>query len=118
MGVPLKPSFRCDNQCSEKSFSYWQLALVVVDEGDEAYTTNLRLKCFNKHLQAKRRTAADKRAVERGGGKDGVSSKNVENVGGKAFYACFVGYFLQERSRVKRYRELADEEKQTGVQGQ
>ena len=27
-------------------------------------------------------------------------------------------YFLQERSRVKRFRELADEEKQAGIQGQ
>ena len=39
--VPLKPSFRCDIQCSEKTLSYWQLASVVVNEGDEAYTTNL-----------------------------------------------------------------------------
>ena len=45
--------FRCDNLCSEKSLSYWQLASVVVNEGDEAYTTNLCQKCFNKHLQAK-----------------------------------------------------------------
>ena len=27
-------------------------------------------------------------------------------------------YFLQEKSRVKRFRELADEEKQAGIQGQ
>ena len=27
-------------------------------------------------------------------------------------------YFLQERSRVKRFRQLADEEKQEGTQGQ
>ena len=51
--VPLKPLFRCDRQCSEKTLGYWQLASVVVNEGDEAYTTNLCQKCFNKHLQAK-----------------------------------------------------------------
>ena len=45
--------FRCDNQCSEKTLSFWQLASVVVNEGVEAYTTNLCQKCFNKHLQAK-----------------------------------------------------------------
>ena len=39
--VPQKPLFRFDNQCSDKTLSYWQLASVVVDEGDEAYTTNL-----------------------------------------------------------------------------
>ena len=51
--VPLKSLFRCDKQCSEKTLSYWQLASVVLNEGDEAYTTNLCQKCFNGHLQAK-----------------------------------------------------------------
>ena len=51
--VPPKPLFRCDRQCSEKTLSYWQLASVVVNEGDEAHTTNLCQMCFNKHLQAK-----------------------------------------------------------------
>ena len=53
MSVPLKPLFLCDKQRSEKTLSYWQLASVVLNEGDEAYTTNLCQKCFNKHLQAK-----------------------------------------------------------------
>ena len=52
--VPPKPLFRCDRQCSEKTLSCWQLASVVVNEGDEAFSTNLCQKCFNKHLQAKR----------------------------------------------------------------
>ena len=51
--VPQKPLFRCDRQCSEKTLSCWQLASVVVNEGDEADTTNLCQMCFNKHLQAK-----------------------------------------------------------------
>ena len=51
-GVPLKPLFRYDKQCSEKTVSCWQLASVEVDDGDEAYTTNLCQKCSNKHLQA------------------------------------------------------------------
>ena len=41
VSAPLKHLFRCDNQCSEKTLSYWQLASVAVNEGDEAYTTNL-----------------------------------------------------------------------------
>ena len=53
VSVPLKPLFRCDNQCSQKTLSYWRLASVVLDEGDEAYTTNLCQKSFNKHLHAK-----------------------------------------------------------------
>ena len=47
VSVPLKPLFRCDNQCSEKTLSYLHLASVVLNEGDEAYTTNLCQKCFN-----------------------------------------------------------------------
>ena len=49
----LKPLFRCDKQFSEKTLSYWHLASVVVNEGDEAFPTNLCQKCFNNHLQAK-----------------------------------------------------------------
>ena len=55
VSVPLKNLFRCDNQCSEKTLSCWQLASVVLNVGDEAYTTNLCQKCFHKHLQAKRK---------------------------------------------------------------
>ena len=71
VSVPPKLLFRCDKQCSEKTLSCWQLASVVVNEGDEAYTTNLCQKCFNKHLQAtgeepltnvQRRQAVEKKA--------------------------------------------------------
>ena len=78
VSVPLKPLFRCDNQCSEKTFSLWQLASVVVNEGDEAKTTNLCQKCFNKRLQAKGEKAAVKCAMATGGGKEGVSRKDVD----------------------------------------
>ena len=40
ISVPQKPLFRCDNQCSEKTLSFWQLASVVSKEGEESYTTN------------------------------------------------------------------------------
>ena len=53
VNVPLKPLFRGDNQCSEKTLSCWQLVSVVLNEGGESYTINLCQKCFNKHLQAK-----------------------------------------------------------------
>ena len=53
VSVPLKPLFRCDHQCTEKTTSYRQLASMVGSERDEAYTTNLCQNCFNKRLQAK-----------------------------------------------------------------
>ena len=43
---------RCDKQCREKSFSYGQSASVVINEGQESYTTNLCWKCFNNSLKA------------------------------------------------------------------
>ena len=35
ISVPQNPSFRCGNQCSEKTLSHWQLAPVVINEGEE-----------------------------------------------------------------------------------
>ena len=75
--VPLKPLFRCDKQCSEKTLSNWQLASVVLNEGDEAYTTRLCQKCVNTP-SGKRRKTAVKCAVETCSGKECVSRKNVE----------------------------------------
>ena len=51
--VPQKLTFRCDNQCSAETLSFWQLALVVIREGEESYTTNLCQNCYNDSLKAK-----------------------------------------------------------------
>ena len=56
ISVPRKPMFRCDNQCSEKTLSFWQLASVVNKEGQESYTTNSCQKCHNESLKAKEKT--------------------------------------------------------------
>ena len=53
ISVPRKPLFRCDNQCSEKTLSFWQLASVVIKEGEESYATNLCQKCYNESLAAR-----------------------------------------------------------------
>ena len=99
MSVPLKPLFRCDKQCSEKTLSYWQLASVELNEGDEAYTTGLCQKCSDKHLQVEGENAADKCAVETGGGEEGVSWKNVENDGERTKSAWDVGTFSPAKDR-------------------
>ena len=53
--VPQKPLFRCDNRCSEKTLSFWQLTSVVIKEGEESYTTNLCQKyCYNESLKTKK----------------------------------------------------------------
>ena len=53
ISVPQKMIFRCDNQCGEKTLSFWQLASVVIREGEESYTTNLCQKCCIGSLKAK-----------------------------------------------------------------
>ena len=94
VSVPLKHLFRCDRQCSEKTLSYWQLASVVLNEGDEACTTNLCKMCFNKTLAGKRRRTTDKCEVEASCGKEGVSGKNVEKDGKRTKSAWDVETFL------------------------
>ena len=114
VSVPLKPLFRCDHQCSEKTLSSWQLASVVLNDGCEAYTTNYCQKCFNKHLQAKGeepltnvqwRQVVEKKAYR------GRMWKMMEK---EPYLRGMWEYFFCERSK----RQLADEEKQAGIQGQ
>ena len=116
VSVPLKPLFRCDRHCSEKTLSVWQLASVVVNEGDEAFSTNLCQKCFNKHLQAKGEKPLSnvqwRQVVEK------YRGRRWDIVGKEPYLRGMWEYFLQERSRVKKFRQLADDEKQAGIQGQ
>ena len=51
--VPQKLMFRCDKQCSEKTLSFWQLASMVIQEGEESYTTNICQKFYNDSLKSK-----------------------------------------------------------------
>ena len=93
-------------------------ALVVVNEGDEAKTTNLCQKCFNKHLQAEgekplsnvqRRQVVEKKAYP---------GRMWKMMGKEPYLRGMWEHFFQDRSRAKRFRELVEEEKQAGIQGQ
>ena len=104
--LQLKPLFRCDNQCGEKTLSYCQLASVVVDEGDEAYTTNLCQKCFKKHLQEKGETPLStvqwRQVVE----KKAYRGRMWKMMGKEPTICAWnVEHFLQKISRVKRFFE-------------
>ena len=75
-------------------------------------------KCFNEHLQAKGektlsnvqwRQVVEKKAYR------GRMWKMMEK---EPYVRGMWEHILQERSRVKRFRELADEEKQAGIQGE
>ena len=79
VSVPQKPLFRCDNQCSEKTLSYWQLVSVVIDEGEESYTTNLCQMCFNNSLKANGEEPLTNVQWRQGCEEKRVSSKDLEN---------------------------------------
>ena len=72
ISVPRKPMFRCDNQCSEKTLSFWQLASVVIKEGQ-----------FTTILRRQKEKTTDKLAVERVCGEKGAPWKALEYDGGK-----------------------------------
>ena len=71
---------------------------------------------FQQTPAGKRRKTAVKCAVEAGCGKEGVSGKNVENDGERTISAW--EHLSSERSKAKKFRQLADEERQAGIQGQ
>ena len=49
--IPQSPMFWCDNRCSDKALSFWQL-VSVVEDGEESYTANLCQQCYNEKLVA------------------------------------------------------------------
>ena len=50
LGEPREVIYWCDHRCSEKAIRYWQIASIVVEEGGEARTINLRQQCYNEKL--------------------------------------------------------------------
>ena len=96
-----------------------QLLAAGFNEGEEAYTTNLCQKCFNKHMQAKGEKPLSnvqwRQVVEK---KKAYRGRMWRMMKKEQFSREMWAYFLQERSRVKRFREPADEEQQAGIQGQ
>ena len=74
---------------------------------------------FQQTLAVKRRRrTTDKCEVEAGRGKESVSGKNMENDGKEPYLRGTLEHFSSERSKGKKFRQLADEERQTGIQGQ
>ena len=90
----------------------------MVNEGDEACTTNLCQMCFNKHLQAKEEEPLAnvkwRQVVE----KKAYRGRMWKMIGKEPYLRGMWEHCLQQRSRAKRFRELAEEEKQAGIQGQ
>ena len=50
LSEPRGSIYSYDNRCTEKAVRYWQFASVVVEEGGEAHTINLRQQCYNEQF--------------------------------------------------------------------
>ena len=99
--VPQKPSFRGDNQCSEQTFSFWQLASVVIKEGDESYTTNSCQKSYHECLKAKGDEPLTKWQWHEFVEKKGAPWKTLENVGKRTIRTRHVGISVPRTSKIK-----------------
>ena len=95
ISVPPKPLCRCDNQCSEKTLSFWQFASVVIKEGEESDTTNLSQQCYNKSLEKKRHKPLTKFQW--------YEFTTVENVGKRTIHTRNVGIILPRKSKSKNF---------------
>ena len=109
ISVPQKLTFRCDNQCSEKTLSFWQLASVVIQEGWGISHDQYMPEMLQRFSEGKRRNNTDKLAVGTVRGAKGAPWKVLEDDGKISIRPKNVGVLLPRQ---------AEEEKQTRIQGQ
>ena len=96
------------------NISFWQSASVVIQEGEEPYTTNVceqMLRRFSEGKMEKTLTNWQWRQFARQ--KEAHRGRLWKMVGEEQHVRG-----IHERDRVKRFREQAEEEKQAGIQGQ
>ena len=90
----------------------------MVNEGDEAYTTNPCQMCFNKHLQAKVEEPLTnvkwRQVVE----KKAYRGRMWKMMGKEPYLRGMWEHFSCERSKANKFRQLADKEKQAGIRVQ
>ena len=98
-----------------KDSQLWQLASVVVTEGDEAYTTNLCQICFKKHLQAKGEEPLTNVKWKQVVKKKAYRGRMWKMMGQEPYLRGMWEHFSCERSKAKKFRQLAEEEKQAGI---
>ena len=110
--------FRCDNQWSEKTFSFWQTASVVIKEGEESYTTNFCQTCYNESLKAKGVKTLTTWQWREFAGQKAHRGRLWTMMRKERFVREMWEYFCQERDGVKRFRDQAEEERQAGLRGQ
>ena len=115
--IPQRSMFWCDTRCSDKAVSFWQLASVVVEDGEECNTANLCQQCNNKKLVANGGAPSKKwqwyAVVE----EKAHPGRLWSMLGERPVHTRNVGVFSCERLKAKKFREEAEKEKQEGIQG-
>ena len=99
----------------KKVLSFWQVAPLVIEEGEESYTANLFQQCRNKKLMAKGEAPLDEVAVVCSREKRRMWQAS-ENAGETSTYQeC---WNILGRLNAKMFMNEAEKEKQEGRQGQ
>ena len=73
---------------------------------------------FQQTLAGKRRRTTDKCEVEAGCGKNAYRGRMWKMMGKAPYLRGMWEHFSCERLKAKKFRQLTDEEKQAGIQGQ
>ena len=87
-------------------------------EDEESYTTNLCQKCCNESLKAKGDEPLTTWQWHEFVEKKAHRGRLWKMMGKEQYVREMWELFCQERARVKRFREKAEEERQAGIQGQ
>ena len=93
--------FWCDSRCSDTDVRFLQFAPVVVEDGKESYTDNLRQRRFELKIDGTVRGALEVLAVAGSLEKEGASWQTMEIDGTRPVFhtACGSISLLQERKR-------------------
>ena len=102
--------FRCDNQCSEKTLSFLQLASVVIQEGEESNTTNFLPEMLQRFSEGKRRNTLTNWQWRQFAGQKAHRGRLWKMMGKEQYVRGMWEHLCQERENVKRFREQAAEE--------
>ena len=100
-----------------KDLSFWQLASLVIQEGEESYTTNLCQKCYNESLKEQGEDPLTNWQWREFAGQKAHRGRLWKMMGKEQDVREMWEYFCQERDGVKRFREQAEEERQAGIRG-
>ena len=91
----------CDNRCSDEALRFLQIASMVIEDGGEARTINLRKRCCNEKLVQQGKQSLKSMEWRWSCGKEG-SSWHMEDLRNRTISARNVGVFHSQKGRGKQ----------------